>query len=298
MTYYQSDLKTVVDQQAVSTEKSADSFQERAYFNAIENFALWEGRVNTTHLQTLFDIGRQKASDILAHYRSYYPDNLVYDASLKGHKPTPDFVGHYSNGHIDDYSQLLANSGHADYLPVFEAGFCQLEAPLRNISPALVQPIIRAIRAQQRIDIGYTSLSSPEYEGRIISPHCLVFDGIRWHVRAYCEKNQSFRDFVLSRFNGEVEFEGEATKTAEHDVLWNTWLDVVIQPDPRLSPAKRRLLELDYQMTEGKRVIPVRAALLMYLTQRLRLDRYDPNPEAQQIIIEPDCQKAIAEYLP
>jgi len=291
-------LSDVTDAHNENSDKCVKSYQEREYFNAIENIALWEGRINTTHLQAIFEIGRQKASDILSQYRTYHPLNLTYDASLKGYKPTEDFNSLYASGHIDSYSQLISRNRHAEILPVFETGFCLLEAPLRNISPLLVQPIIRAIRDNLRLDIGYTSLSSPEYESRIISPHCLVFNGVRWHVRAYCEKNADFRDFVLSRFNGEFEFEGPARYTVADDQRWNKKLELVIQPDPRLNSEKRRLLELDYQMTNGKRVIPVRAALLMYLTQRLRLDRYDSNPEAQQIIIEPECQKVIADYLP
>jgi hypothetical protein len=274
------------------------SFQERECFLIIESFALWEGRVNTTYLRNILGVSRQKASELFSQYQQLHPENLHYDASLKGHIPTDQFVPHYSSGHIDDYSQLLYRSGNSGYLSVFETGFCHLEAPLRNISPKLVQPIMRAIRDRLRVDIGYTSLSSPEYESRIISPHCLVFDGIRWHVRAYCGKNKQYRDFVLSRFNGDAEFEGPASHIATQDERWNTWLDLVIQPDPRLAPEKRRLLELDYQMESGQRVIPVRAALVMYLVQRLRLDRYDNNPEAQQIIIEPECLKQISQYLP
>lgn len=279
-------------------EHTETSFQERECFLIIETFALWEGRVNTTYLRNVLGISRQKASDLFSLYQQRHPENLHYYASLKGHIPTDSFAPHYASGHIDDYSQLLYRSGYPEYPSVFKTGFCYLEAPLRNISPKLVQPIMRAIRDKLRIDIGYTSLSSPEYESRIISPHCLVFDGIRWHVRAYCEKNKAFRDFVLSRFNGESEFEGPATHTAEQDERWNTWLDLVIQPDPRLAEAKRRLLELDYQMENGQRIIQVRAALVMYLTQRLRLDRYEQNPEAQQLIIEPECSKKIARYLP
>jgi len=274
------------------------SFQERECFLIIENFALWEGRVNTTYLRNILGVSRQKASDLFALYQHLHPENLHYDASLRGHVPTDEFSPYYASGHIDDYSQLLYRSGHPEYLSIFETGFCYLEAPLRNISPKLVQPIMRAIRDKLRIDIGYTSLSSPEYESRIISPHCLVFDGIRWHVRAHCGKSNEFRDFVLSRFNGEAEFEGPATHTVEQDEPWNTVLDLVIQPDPRLAEEKRRLLELDYQMENGQRVIQVRAALVMYLTQRLRLDRYEQNPEAQQLIIEPECSKKIARYLP
>ena len=45
----------------------------------------------------------------------------------------------------------------------------------------------------------------PNVEIRLIAPHTLVYTGMRWHVRAYCEKNGQYRDFVLSRLRGEPE---------------------------------------------------------------------------------------------
>lgn len=33
----------------------------------------------------------------------------------------------------------------------------------------------------------------------------VVYDGIRWHVRAYCEKRRDYLDFVMSRFRGTPE---------------------------------------------------------------------------------------------
>lgn len=44
--------------------------------------------------------------------------------------------------------------------------------------------------------------ATPEAEIRLIAPHTLVYSGMRWHVRAYCDKNHDYRDFVLSRFRG------------------------------------------------------------------------------------------------
>ncbi|WP_075171122.1 helix-turn-helix transcriptional regulator [Neptunomonas phycophila] len=273
-------------------------YNEKERYRVIELFALWEGRVNTTHLQNVFGIGRQKASEIIGSYTQRYPQNLDYNASAKGYQLTDEFTPWHAGSSFDEYYHLLTRAGHNDYLSFLQTGFSLLEAPLRNISPALVQPIIKAIREKRRLDIGYASVSSPEYESRIISPHCLVFDGIRWHVRAWCEKNQQYRDFVLSRFSGEFEFEGPSEHTAEDDERWNTWLDIVIEPDPRLSPAKKRIIAMDYQMENNQRIIPLRAALVLYVWQRLRLDHYAQDPEAQQITITPESHKAIKPYLP
>jgi hypothetical protein len=270
---------------------------ESGRFRIIEVFTLWEGQVNTMHLQNILKISRQTASYILQQYQKHHPDNLEYNASMKGYVPTSVFTPCHSQGSIDEYNHILSQSLYPEYVSIVETSFINMDAPLRNISPTLVQPIIRAIRNKLRLDIGYISLDHPEYESRIIEPHSLVFEGVRWHVRAYCEKNQDYRDFVLSRFNGEYAFKGPATHVAAHDELWNTWLDLIIEPDPRFNPELRHIIEIDYQMENGQRIIPVRAALLMYLRQKLRLDHYQITPEAQQIIINPECLKKITAYM-
>ncbi|MCJ8270169.1 MAG: WYL domain-containing protein, partial [Psychrosphaera sp.] len=150
-----------------------------------------------------------------------------------------------------------------------------------------------------RLYIGYMSMSSPDYQERIIQPHSLVYDGLRWHVRAWCEKRKDYLDFVLSRFSGETAFEGPAEQhTAEQDTKWQIMEDVVIEPDPRLSEQQKRLIALDYQMTNGQRTLKCRGALVMYLLQRLRLDNFQSTGEAQQIILQSDCRKHLDQYLP
>jgi hypothetical protein len=37
---------------------------------------------------------------------------------------------------------------------------------------------------------------------------------------------------------------------------------------------------------------------LMYLINRLGLDQYHNKPEAQQIILSPDCQQLLKPYMP
>lgn len=76
--------------------------------------------------------------------------------------------------------------------------------------------------------------------------------GMRWHVRAYCEKNRDYRDFVLGRCRGEPELLDDQTDNgSEHDVEWNTKINVIFKLDERLTPAQRSLIELNYAMTDG-----------------------------------------------
>jgi len=99
----------------------------------------------------------------------------------------------------------------------------------------VLRALVQAARDGKIIDMGYMSLSSPDEESRIIASHTLVCTPLRWHVRAYCEKNRAFRDFVLSRFRGINGLEGDADFTKADDKRWNNKTDIVLVPDSRLT---------------------------------------------------------------
>lgn len=278
------------------------SKENKQRFSFIHNVVGWEGQVNTTHIATKFKLSRQAASSILKQYREQFPCYLAYSPSQKAYIATDSFnqffIHHSSSS--DSFSEYLAaidragiDSKELDLNTVLE-----VEAPLRNINPMQVRPILRAIREQLQIDIGYISLSSPDYLDRIIQPHALIFDGLRWHVRAYCNKNAEFRDFSLSRFNGEATFEGKITHSAAQDDKWQTIVDVVIEADPRFNEQQKSIIEKDFQMQQGQKVMPTRAALVNYLLRRLHIDNYKNTPEAQQIVLTRKSRQAITPYLP
>jgi len=270
-------------------------------FSFIEDMLGWEGQINASHIATKFILTRQAASAILKQYRAKYPNYLHYNQSSKAFIATAEFNHAFEhNTQLHNFSNYLSSISSSANNPLTQVAVCtyEVEAPLRNLNPIQIRPILRAIREKRSIDIGYISLSSPNYLDRIIQPHALIFDGLRWHVRAYCNKNGQFRDFTLSRFNGEAEFEGKATHTAEQDINWQTMVNVVIEADARFSAAQKRVIEKDFQMTDGKKTIPVRAALVNYLLRRLHIDNHKNSPEEQQIVLTQACRKRITPYLP
>ena len=74
------------------------------------------------------------------------------------------------------------------------------EAPYHLNKPLLkiVATVSEAIHKRVLLKIAYVSLSSGLSE-RLIIPHTLVDNGLRWHVRAFDRKHDQFRDFVLTR---------------------------------------------------------------------------------------------------
>ncbi len=273
-----------------------DNLRKRQFLEIVMQ---WEGELSAGMMQTYFSISRATAQKLITQYQVDYPENaFLYNASTKRHTPTEQFspqltegslneyLSFFGEGVVDSFSGMSKNSTHLELL----------SPPLRNINPQLVRRIIQACNQKLRLDIEYFSLSSGDMEGRIISPHTLVNDGMRWHVRAYCEKNRQYRDFVLSRFSADPDFEEGAQYTQEQDADWNTWLTIVLIPDSRLSEFKQRCVALDYMMVDGRLEIPCRAALVKYLLQRLRVDTYHHKPEGQQIIVESGCWESLTPY--
>jgi predicted DNA-binding transcriptional regulator YafY len=111
---------------------------------------------------------------------------------------------------------------------------------------------------------------------------------MRWHVRAYCEKNNDYRDFVLTRFYGTPESDGQAKHSIEQDEAWNTMVNVCFTPDQRLSPEQQAIVANDYGMTDKRLLIHVRGALVPYLMQMMRIDInvVAADPRAQQVVIQ------------
>lgn len=261
-------------------------------YRLIEIVALWEGRLTTNHLCNSFGIARQQASkDIKTYIHDIAPGNLIYDGKLKGYKPSADFSPKVTSGLADEYLHALAST--KDFAHTFsqlDLGFAHTEMltpPRRQVSSDILRALVQAARNGKKIDMGYVSLNSPDEESRIIAPHTLVCTPLRWHVRAYCEKNRDFRDFVLSRFRGINGIEGDAEMTKDQDERWHTKIDIVLVPDSRLSDYQKAIIAEDYNMTDSKRVISVRSALVPYAVQALNIDltKIEARPEAQQIVV-------------
>ncbi|RLQ23036.1 WYL domain-containing protein [Seongchinamella sediminis] len=261
-------------------------------YRYIETIALWEGRLTTRHLCDTFGIGRQQASkDINTYLREVGVGNLEYDKYLKGYKPSADFQPRVTRGLADEYLHLMARNN--ELMTMFESLALNvsnvevLSHPVRDVHPEVLRPIMQAARQQKRLDCDYVSLNHPDREGRIIVPHTLVYTGLRWHVRAWCEKNREYRDFVLSRFRDTPEIMDESEHGIDGDREWNTEATIVITPDPRLAPEQQEVIEIDYGMSAGALRITTRGKLVPYALRLLHINPRESleDPMAQQIVV-------------
>lgn len=262
-------------------------------YRVIEIIALWEGRLTTNHLCNTFGIGRQQASkDINEYNGKVAKGNLLYDKNLKGYVPATNFKPMVTTGTADEYLYLLNRnktlSSAFESLDLDYANTEVLNVPLRNIKPELLRPLVQAARTQKRVEVDYVSLTNPLAETRVIAPHTLVWTGMRWHVRAYCEKRKEFVDFVLSRFRGKPEIMDESPNNAADDKAWNKTVKIKIKPDSRLSKEQQQIIAADYGMVRGMLTVEVRGSLVPYALKLLQIDpnKVEAKADAQQIVID------------
>lgn len=262
-------------------------------YQLIEIIAFWEGRLTTNHLTASYGISRQQASKAINDYnKRIAPGNLTYDASIKGFRASDSFQPRFSQGIPDEYLYLTSNTVSANALQKtmsLKPTSCEvLQAPLRSLDPAVVRAIVQACQDQTRLEVEYVSLTNPNSESRVIAPHTLVHNGTRWHVRAYCEKNGDFRDFVLSRFRSVPDMVSEADKSQQDDADWNTWVDILIKPDPRMKKEQCNVIEREYGMTKGALCVHTRGPLVKYHLQLMQIDdkMLRGKGASQQIIVE------------
>lgn len=257
----------------------------------IEFRLFWEGAINRSDIVERFGVSVPQASNDLTAYRERAPENVAYDLSGKRYvpsltfrpkflKPNPDRylaqLGAISDGILDTADTWLATLPETGVLPI----------PSRRIDAAVLRTVLASVRSRSSIEIEYQS-TNPEHPNpmlRWITPHAFGFDGLRWHARAFCHLDHRFKDFILGRCLA-VGAQGSAAATAQQDWLWHTTFDVVLQPNPELPEGHRRAVALDYNMTNGQIVVPVRLALLHYFNKRLRFDVAHLERPRQRLVV-------------
>jgi predicted DNA-binding transcriptional regulator YafY len=271
-----------------STESLGWSVTARLRF--LEELAWWTGGVNRRDIVERFGISEQQASGDFTRYQELAPANLAYDKSGKTYRPTaefkPVFFGPDSAETLGQFRLIAENVIASDALT--EGVTAAIAGAVsRPVDPELLRIVLQAIRERRRMSAFYVSLASPDGKVRTIEPHAIVFDGFRWHARAFVVEASGWRDFVLGRLSRASPLGAPSETTADDDADWQDMVQLTIAAHPGLSPAQRRLIERDYGMHRGKLVVTVRKALQFYTKLRLGLDLDGKAraPEDQHIVL-------------
>lgn len=273
-----------------NARKGMNRSVERRY-EFIEFRLYWQGNINRSDLMDAFGISVQQASKDLANYSEGCKANLFYDKQRRTYLRGKDFEPRYFQADSAEYfSQLqaiesgLVSEGQSwiSYHPSYAA----TPLPARGVYPNVLREILTAIKTKRALKLTYQSMSRAEPLQRWIEPHALAFDGFRWHTRAFCQNDKVFKDFLLSRIIKVEEF-GELQSASNNDADWRDEITITIGPHPGLSPTQKRVIEMDYGMTNGQTELVIRKSLLFYTLRRLGLDAdvSTRSPLDQQIVL-------------
>ena len=240
----------------------------------IERQLFWSGVVARRELAGAFGVSLQQASADFVRYLELAPGNASYSRKAGGYVRGGIFQPRLIVPDSADYLAQLRLAGEhildrSLVAPLNDISFELVPGPARRIDPLVLRAVIDTIRRGLEIEMSYQSMARPEPEKRWIAPHTLAFDGFRWHARARCSRDGSYKDFVLARMSnpGAVRpFQDDPPA----DRAWQHRVQVAIGPHPDLPEGAKRAVETDYGMAGGVSVIEVRECFLWYFLKRFR----------------------------
>lgn len=256
----------------------------------LETILEWEGRLDNARIRKLLGVKSVWASRLIAELvdrlgsrvrRPQKHGPLIAAGSASRKKGSPD-----------EYLRLLAASpgGLAGQSLVQDA-----RVDLTSVAPAVFAAVRHAAESGIGLQIVYRSMSTPEGEARLVFPHALVRAPRRWHMRAWCESRQGFRDFVLARIEQVHQVDLPAPRPPKDDTAWHRLVDLVVVPHPLLTPAQQALIAAEYFPGARARRLRAREALAPYILQDLRvaIDPQREQPPAYQLLLAPASSPAL-----
>jgi hypothetical protein len=231
----------------------------------IEKVAYWRGRVGRADLMDTYDLSAAQASNDFGRYLELNPDSLRYDLRRRryfwvpGAKPIlhePDF------GRAVE--ELLGEGGAG-------AGrVLRLAYPARAADREIERLVLRAVLLGAKLKMVYGTLGDGGPEPREVAPTGFGHDGFRWHFRAWCYRNEAYRDFVLGRVKSTAMEEPSRGLDLPPDKAWTKQVVVRAKLNPDLPEEKRVALMEDFSLNrDGVLDWPVREALAHYARQHL-----------------------------
>lgn len=250
-------------------------------YEAIELLLLWEGRVSRSRLLDLFEMHETQASRDIASFRKAYPAACDHDLASKGYTVSQIYRPTLTTGEFASYQRLIGATALADKV-LAAVPVCSTHLDATNVAYPLFREIHRAMREGHAIEIEYRSLSTPTRHERIVRPHAFIHAGPRWHVRAWCARAESFRDFNLGRISKVRAVSGATLPGADADVDWQADVRVRFVPHCGLSSLQAQLVRDEYMCGTTALVHTVRVPMVRYLIQAFRAainPKREPPPE-------------------
>lgn len=248
------------------------SFAEQQQLKYIDFTVFFIGHLSVDEIQHHFKVEQNQALQALALYNQWAPLNLAPADNNQRYFQTREFKSLFYN----DTQTALAKLVNETLLGA--SIFSGSKTPFENTSLLnlpdiqIVARLVQAICNGNGVNIIYSSLTSGATT-RDFVPHTIVDNGLRWHVRGYDRKTNSFRDFVLTRISKVTINSNDVVnhECKSHDRLWNTDINLKIVAHPK-NVLQKQAIEMDFGMVDGYKQITTKAALAGYLLRRWNVD--------------------------
>ena len=247
------------------------SFAQKQRLAYIDFCLLFKGAIYRQDLINRFQVGLSAGSRDFGIYKELAPDNLSHDSREKRYFQTPQFKPVFEHDARRTLNKLANDI--SDGFDAIGDIHLPVEAPSSLNVPDIfiVARLVQAILNNKAVSVIYTSLSSGS-NARELVPHSIVDNGLRWHVRAFDRKSQSFRDFVLTRISKvTIKATPNEDESAQSDTEWQRLIPLQLVPHPK-NVEHPTAIEMDYGMDNKQLLIEVRAAMAGYLLRRWNVD--------------------------
>jgi len=237
-----------------------EKWDARQRLDYIEQAAFWRGWVHRADVVKAFGQSLSQASADLQAYQTLNPGSLRYDLRTKRYWAADEMRLKLTPA---DLSIAIAQ-----FLGPAQRGsaadrFAMVDLPFRRVPLDVAKSVFRAIFQTRSLEIDYLSLRSRTEGWRWIAPHAFAHDGYRWHVRAYCYRDDAYKDFVIGRI-AKARAPADKAVPPLDDQEWTTWETIKLRPHRSLDAIQRRAIQLDYNMRQGVVSMEVRRALKVY----------------------------------
>jgi predicted DNA-binding transcriptional regulator YafY len=255
---------------------------------------IWEGRLNRRRVMDLFGLQEVRASVWIREFREQHPYWIEWNTKTRSFHATAEA---YRDWRAADPKRFGDAASLARYVALVGLPHATGTAPGSGLltafpdystpSPQHFAVISDAIRLGRAVQLTYRSMQHPKPHKRTIFPHSLVRAGRRWHVRAWCDDRQDFRDFTLGRIADAKPLSLPAPRKEEDDVAWMTEVPVRLVAHPELTSEQQEVVSFEFFRNTSSRVERCRGALVSYFIQDMRAAT---DPAKQR---PPDYQLAV-----
>ena len=233
----------------------------------IEFRAFFTGKVSRKDIMERFGVGSAAATRDLSAYIEEAPDNIAYDPRLKHYVATSDFECLLPLSPEKCLSTLT--SGFGDFMEGGGEFRCAHSISLERPDLEVTAKFSQAISLTKPVKIEYVSMTSG-ISSRVVCPHSLINDGLRWHARAYDRKRERFADLV----SAELQHRGlvSPSERSTEDSEWNEEVELQIQPHPNLHESARPVIEQEFRMKDGVLIRRTKKSEVGYLLNSWNVD--------------------------